>query len=618
MCGILGIMGNTLPQQSKLSQAMALIANRGPDHQDDCRITDDAWFGHTRLSIIDLSAAGNQPYQFENLTIAFNGMIYNHKILRTELEGKGYTFRSTSDTEVLIKAWHCWGADVLERLDGFFAFAVYDREDDKLILCRDHLGKKPLFWRHWGDGIAFASRLDAVEALTTKQPINKMAVPWLFYLKYIPAPLTAVHDVFKLDRGHYLQHSRHGTIIKKWSKTYGLDHTETAPQHTSPAALKQHIIAAVEKRLEADVPVSCLLSGGLDSSIVASIAARSVKLDTFTLSIDGNGNDFQFNEADIAAKTAQALNTNHHAVTLTENDALNSMTGLFTRVFDEPFADPASILNHLIFGELSKKSKVCLTGDGADELFGGYRRHQGHLLAHHPLANNAITRGVAKLMGPLLPDRRDNAAFEATRLLRRYLMSLNTTTSDGRSWLCRHDITPDLFNIPTDYLDKFSSWAHHYAGKMDPINTLLSTEMQWTIPGQMMVKSDRTSMDVGVEVRSPFLDQNVIETAFTLPGAIKLKRGQGKAILRSLFKDDVPSHIFNERKRGFEMPLQSWLKGPFSNYLAEITNADFLDDIGLNADVPQQWLTALYKKDTTTAADHLWTLIGLKSWLDAR
>jgi asparagine synthase (glutamine-hydrolysing) len=618
MCGILGLTGHARRDQSKLKQAMALIANRGPDHQEDCLIGNNTWFGHTRLSIIDLSADGNQPFQFQNLTLAFNGMIYNYKQLRDELRQQGYEFNSTSDTEVLIKAWHRWGLKTLAKLDGFFAFAIYDANAQRLFLCRDHLGKKPLYWRHWDDGIAFASRLDAVEAITQKQPLNKQAIPWLFYLKYIPAPLSAAQDIFKLDRGHYLEHDKNGTTIKKWSTTFGLDDDAVRPEAATPETLKQQIITAVKKRLEADVPISCLLSGGLDSSIVASIAARDINLDTFTLAVTGGSNDLQFNEAEIAAKTAAILGTNHHTITLTEDDALASMMGLFSRVFDEPFADPASVLNHLIFKHLSEQSKLCLTGDGADELFGGYRRHQGYLMAHHPLANNPIIRSMASLIAPMLPDRRDHGALEKIRLLRRYLMSLNDMTHDGRSWLCRHDITPDLFIGGGDHVNDFLAWPHHGTTSMDPINALLSIEMQWTIPGQMMVKTDRTSMDVGVESRAPFLDRNVIETAFALHGQTKLKRGQGKAILRDLFCDDVPSHVFNERKRGFEMPLKTWLHGPFQPYLDGVMDEAFLDEIALHPDTPKNWLSSLYHHGATTAADHLWTLIGLKAWLDAR
>ena len=618
MCGILGLVGAKRPGLSKAETAMRLIANRGPDHQDSYAISKEAWLGHARLSIIDLSSAGHQPYQFENLTIAFNGMIYNHKTLRDELRSQGYEFQSGSDTEVLIKAWHCWGEKALPKLDGFFAFAIYDQKDESLHLCRDHLGKKPLFWRHWQDGIAFASRLDAVEALTQQQPLNRDAVPWLFTLKYIPAPMTAVDDIFKLDRGHYLSHTKSGTKIIKWSQIYGLDEDGHKPASASPEVMKSFIIESVEKRLEADVPVSSLLSGGIDSTIVTTIASRMVKLDSFTLAIDGGSNNLQFNEADIAAKTAAALGTNHHTVTLTEDDALSSMDGLFSRVFDEPFADPASVLNHLIFKKLSECSKVCLTGDGADELFGGYRRHQGHLMALHPLANNIFMRSFAKLIGPVLPDRRDNAFFEKLRLIRRYLLSLNQATSDGRSWLCRHDIRSDHFIDASTVMADFTNFANEASADMDSINALLSMEMQWTVPGQMMVKSDRTSMDVGVEVRSPFLDRNVIETAFALPGQTKLQRNRGKAILRDLFREDLPSHIFEERKRGFEMPLQPWLSGPFSAYLEQLKNEEFLEKIGLRPKIVNAWISDLKHQQSTTAADNLWTLIGLHVWMQAR
>lgn len=599
---------------------MGLISNRGPDFQDICMAGKQAWFGHTRLAIIDLSANGNQPYQYEHLTLAFNGMIYNHNILRDELLEKGYQFNSSSDTEVLIKSWHCWGKEALAKFDGFFAFAIYDHDNDSLHLCRDHLGKKPLYWRHWDGGIAFASRLDAVEAITQKEPFNQASVPWLFYLKYIPAPMTASMNIFKIKPGHHLIHNSKGTTIERWSTVYGLNPDGAKPCATSPEALKDIIITAVEKRLEADVPVSTLLSGGLDSTIITTLASRFVKLDSFTLGIRSDSNNLQFDESAIAEKTAMILGTNHHSVMLAESDALESMDSLFTRVFDEPFADPAAILNHLIFSQVSKNSKVCLTGDGADELFGGYRRHQGYLMAHSYLANNPIMRLIARTLGPRLPDRRDNSIFEKIRLIRRYMMALEHANSDGRSWLCREDITPAMFTSETHHIDEFMSVPHgsDEVIRTDPVNALLSLEMQWTIPGQMMMKSDRTAMDVGIEVRAPFLDRNVIETAFTFPGSQKLARNNSKAILRHLFRDDVPHHILEEPKRGFEMPIKAWLKGPFANYVSQVNNPEFLGEIGLRQDVVQDWINALNLENSTTASDHLWTLIGLKIWFDSR
>ena len=618
MCGILGVTGKSQPTRSQIDKAIALIANRGPDHQDMVNIGTVACFGHTRLSIIDLSAAGNQPFQFEHLTLTFNGMIYNHHALREELRGHGYEFSSSSDTEVLIKAWHCWGQNALQKFDGFFAFAIYDREENSLHLYRDHIGKKPLYWRHWGDGIAFASRLDAVEALSQQEALRKDAVPWLFYLKYIPAPMSAVDNIFKLEAGHHLHFRNGNTMIRRWAKTFGLHDDGIRPTTTSAEDVKTAIVNAVKKRLDADVPVSTLLSGGLDSSIVTCIAAKMTKLDSFTLAIRSDGNVLQFDESGIAAKTAQILGTRHHTIMLEEADALSSIDRLFSQVFDEPFADPASVLNHLIFKALSAHSKVCLTGDGGDELFGGYRRHQGHLLAHQPLANNILMRMMARLFGPILPDLRDTPILERLRLLRRYLMALDYAKSDGRSWLTREDVGADFFSITTDHRERFADYRHDAGRNMDPINALLSLEMIWTIPGQMMVKNDRTSMDVGVEVRSPLLDHNVIETAFCLDGRQKLQRNNGKAILRKMFRDELPQHIFNEPKRGFEMPLKSWLAGPFAHYLDVVTAPDFLNAVGLRQEVVRSWVDALHSRNATTAANHLWSLIGLKAWMDGR
>jgi asparagine synthase (glutamine-hydrolysing) len=355
-----------------------------------------------------------------------------------------------------------------------------------------------------------------VEALSQQEALRKDAVPWLFYLKYIPAPMSAVENIFKLEAGHHLHFRNGNTMIRRWAKTFGLHDDGIRPAATSAEDVKTAILNAVKKRLDADVPVSALLSGGLDSSIVTCLAAKMTKIDSFTLAIRSDGNVLQFDESGIAAKTAQTLGTRHHTIMLEEADALSSMDGLFSQVFDEPFADPASVLNHLIFKALSAHSKVCLTGDGGDELFGGYRRHQGHLMAHHPLANNMLMRMMARLLGPILPDLRDTPILERLRLLRRYLMALDYAKSDGRSWLTREDVSADFFSITTDHRERFANYRHDAGKNMDPINALLSLEMIWTIPGQMMVKSDRTSMDAGVEVRSPLLDRDVIETAFCL------------------------------------------------------------------------------------------------------
>ena len=303
---------------------------------------------------------------------------------------------------------------------------------------------------------------------------------------------------------------------------------------------------------------------------------------------------------------------------LEENDALESMENLFSNIFDEPFADPASILNHLIFRRVASHYKVCLTGDGADELFGGYRRHQGHLLAQNSLFKNTLVRRMASVVASTLPDRRDSVFHEKVRLMARFLSSLENASSNGISWLSRSDTTLDNHISSFDVVSHLCEWENKAANNIDHINSLLSAEMQWTIPNQMMVKIDRTSMDVGLEVRSPFLDKTVIENAFSLPGSMKLKRGRGKAILRELFQHDLPPHIFNEKKHGFEMPLGTWLNGPFKKYTEAIMDDEFLEEIGVCNDLVDKWLSNLKLKKSNSAAEYLWTLIGLNVWLKNR
>jgi asparagine synthase (glutamine-hydrolysing) len=621
MCGILGLVHAQPPTSDQAKHAMAKIARRGPDHLDSHQINDNTWFAHSRLSIIDLSEKGHQPYQFDHLVITFNGVIYNYKELRKILTKKGYNFSSSSDTEVLIKAWHYWGDAALHKIDGFFSFAIYDKRHKTTYLCRDKIGKKPLFWRHWNAGVAFASRIDAVEAITQKEHIFTKAIQWLFYLKYIPEPLTALKNIFKLERGHCLVCNADGVHMYKWAKLKGVDSTSQQTVPATAEALKTSIEKAVEARLSADVPVSCLLSGGIDSSIVATIAARKTKLDSFTLAIGSQKNRKQFDESSVARKTAAIIGTNHHEIRLDESALLDVINPLFETILDEPLADPAAILNHHIFSKVSEGHKVCLTGDGADELFGGYRRHRGHVIAQSALLNNHLSRPFAKMLGRFMPDRRDSNYMEILRLARRYLMAVGSATNGGHNWLKNDDINESSF---TDSLDQNSKFATKMQAlgfdrqALDPINAMLALEIALTIPNQMMVKIDRTSMDLGVEVRSPFLDQAVIANAFSLPGKKKVNMVKGKIILREIFHGDLPAHVLEEKKRGFDLPVREWLEGPLQAHLHSALDEEFHSAIGLKTKTVQTWVNDLKKHGSNTASNHLWTLIGLKIWFDAR
>ena len=617
MCGILGIVHAGAINLDKVSASFSKIARRGPDHMGLTQIGQDSCFAHARLSIVDLSEKGNQPYCFENLVITFNGMIYNYLPLREELRSAGYNFESSSDTEVLIKAWHWWGPEALHRLDGFFSFGLYDKRQECLFLCRDKIGKKPLYWREWHGGLAFASRLDAIETLTKQEQLCTDAIQWLFYLKYIPEPLSALKNVHKIERGGLLRFDKTGVKIERWGSIKGVDYRSSSHAAVTDENLKFSIEKAVSSRLVADVPVSCLLSGGIDSTIISTIASRSVKLNTFTLAIESKRNTAQFNESAIAHQTAKIIKSDHHEIMLNERAIADSMEHLFEQVFDEPIADPAAALNHQIFRKVSSMSKVCLTGDGADEVFGGYRRHQGQLLSNHIFFNNKITKFLIRPLSSLVPDRRDNWALEKLRLVARYLQAVEHTSTSGQAWLTNPDIIGSMFSNDFDHvaaLNKKVEGTQLSETDADQINKMLAFEVASTIPNQMMVKVDRTSMDSGVEVRSPFLDQQVVELAFTRNGGDKVRIGRGKAILRSIFKAELPSHVVKQRKRGFDLPIMELLEGPLRNHLEDASCRDFHAQIGIRSATVERWLADAKNHRSHSAANHLWTLIGLKIW----
>ena len=617
MCGILGFIHTSGINSNQLNSSLFKIARRGPDHQGSTQIDHESFFAHSRLSIIDLSERGHQPYSFQQLVITFNGMIYNYRSIRDELRDAGYKFESSSDTEVLIKAWHFWGPKSLDKLEGFFSFGLYDRNKKVLFLCRDKIGKKPLYWRKWHGGLVFASRLDAIETLTQPEPVCPEAVQWLFYLKYIPEPLTAVKDIHKLERGHLLKFDKNGVQIEKWGGLQGVDQAKSNPLAASTANLKLSIEEAVNSRLVADVPISCLLSGGIDSTVIATIASRSVRLNTFTLAIESKKNKSQFDESLIARQTAKELRSNHHEIRLNEQAVLNSIEHLFNRVFDEPIADPAAVLNQHIFKHVSEFSKVCITGDGADEIFGGYRRHQGHLLSNHFAFNNVIAKRIIGYGRSLIPDRRETWALEQLRYVARFLKAAEYASDSGHRWLVNTDITGSMFRNDFDHATAFDRRVEdqNVAGpELDQINKMLALELLSTIPNQMMVKVDRTSMDTGLEVRSPFLDQKVIELAFTRSGKDKVRFGRGKALLRSMFKAELPSHVLKQRKRGFDLPVLEMLEGPLRQQLENALCKDFHAEIGIRSETVDTWVASTKAHKSNAAANHLWTLMGLKQW----
>ena len=384
MCGFLGYLtccsnepergAEAIVTEEARQQALKTVENRGPDAIGEWQDR-HFWIGHRRLSIVDTASRGNQPMRYRNHVIAFNGMIYNYKDIRQTLIQKGYTFHTDTDTEVLLAGWIEWRQDLLPRLHGMFAFALWDTDKKYLILARDRFGKKPLYFRNWRDIFAFGSRFDAIEALTETVQISNDALSWLVTLKYIPDPFTASDEIHKLPAGHLLEIFGDKQTITKWYHSHPDTEALSLPVSNLRQKLRSSLDQAVAERLVSDVPIACFLSGGIDSSIIAFLASSHKHIDTFTARFD----DSLFDESKMARKTAKHLGTNHHEVCLKQEDQFEMIDQLLNSALDEPFGDSSALPSLFVSKAIKHQATVALSGDGADELFGGYNKYQGEL-----------------------------------------------------------------------------------------------------------------------------------------------------------------------------------------------------------------------------------------------
>ncbi|MSP67941.1 MAG: asparagine synthase (glutamine-hydrolyzing) [Alphaproteobacteria bacterium] len=626
MCGIAGLvdLGGLAPEPTagRLSAAVARLRPRGPDGEGTWRDAHVA-FGHTRLAIIDLGPGGAQPMQGHGRVITFNGEIYNYRHLRRELEAAGHHFTTRSDTEVILAGWRAWGPALLPRLTGMFAFALWDPAARELVLARDRFGKKPLLFHHAGERLAFASDLVALEHLLgSAQPIDHQALRLLFTLRYVPEPRAIAAGVAKVPAGHLARFRAGSLVIERWFDLGAERGATYGDEGQAGRDLVAAFDAAVADRLVADVPVGAFLSGGIDSALVAAAAVRAGKsLSTFTVGFAGAPDYYE--ERPAARVVAEALGTDHHEVVVDAGQALASLDSVFDGL-DEPFADSSAVNVHLLARAVRPSVKVVLTGDGADELFAGYRKHQGELWAGCYQRLPATLRH--RLIEPLvarLPEGKSHPLLEAGRRLRRF------TTHAGGDAVCRQAgwarLLPEtdlerLFAAPVPGISVEGMIAdlRAAAGDVDSVNRMLAADIGLGLVGDMLVKVDRMSMASGLEVRCPFLDQRVALIAAAMPGAYKLAPGAGKRILRRAFADRLPAATFRRPKRGLEVPIATWLQGPLAERVRAAIDPVRLARQGLfRPELPAVWWRDLCSGVRDTA-EPLWTLIAFQAWAERR
>jgi asparagine synthase (glutamine-hydrolysing) len=570
MCGIVGAAGRAEGAQDFLGVQCGTLSHRGPDASGEWRSPDRRIsLGHRRLSIIDLSAAASQPMTDSagDLELVLNGEIYNYRELRKTLEQRGHRFRSASDTEVLLEAYREWGTECLPHVNGMFAFGLYDARKGKLFLARDRAGEKPLFYYRTDGRLGFASELKAlmIDPAFSRR-LDPEALDHYLAYGYVPGDLCLLKGVHKLPPAHALTYDVESDGLSVW-RYWNL------PEPANQAAvdseqlvdeLDELLAESVRLQLVADVPVGVLLSGGVDSSLITAMAARvsSSPVRTFTITLPGHGS---YNEGPYAKLVASHFGTRH--TELVAEPATVELLPELARQYDEPIGDSSMIPTYLVSRLIRGSCTVALGGDAGDELFGGYMHHSRiqAQLRWRRFMPSLLKRAIGSASGMLPTGVRG----------RTYLRSL--TLPDHDSWIgaslhfdsaTRRRLAPltrALVGTPPEtYRLKLGSHGHSVLQKMTVADFLTY------LPEDILVKVDRASMLASLEVRAPFLDHRIIEFAFgKVPDHLRATTSERKILLRRLAGRLLPPALDINRKQGFSIPLDTWFKGPWGDYLAE-------------------------------------------------
>ena len=619
MCGITGILAfNSLGKKyvSKIDAATKSLQNRGPDG-DGIYQHQQLALGHRRLSIIDTSNAASQPFTdtTERYTIVFNGEIFNYKQLRIQLERKGFTFKSHSDTEVLLYLFIADKEKCLSQLDGEFAFAIYDKQSEQLFIARDRFGVKPLYYYKDADRFVFASEMKALIAFEIPKKIDTASLQTYLHLNYIPSPHSIFEKVWKLPAGNYITIESDGRINQQnyYSISNAYDETHLLDYEASKQELKKLLEYAVEQRMIADVPLGSFLSGGIDSSIITAIAAQRTKhLNTFSI---GYKDEPLFDETEFAQLLSKKYKTQHTVFQLSNVDLFEDLHTMLNYI-DEPFADSSALAVNILSMHTKKHVKVALSGDGADELFAGYNKHEAELIA----AGNGLRARVLKASYPLLkhlPKSRNSVSGNTLRKLQKFSEGMNLTDSE-RYWRWAgftNDNTDECLLLKTspDYAIRKKEILKHITSDY---NSVLLTDMQLVLENDMLVKVDRMSMNQSLEVRVPFLDHKIVDFAFTLPVNYKIEGNQRKKILKDAFKSMLPEELFHRKKQGFEVPLLKWFRTDLKSLIQEELLADdFIKEQKIfKLEEIKKLKRQLFSSNPNDSIAKIWALIVFQYW----
>jgi asparagine synthase (glutamine-hydrolysing) len=574
MCGIFGIKyidSARLANKQLVIDSTDLMSHRGPDDAGYW-VQGSVGLGHRRLSIIDLSPLGHQPMFNEDgcVGLVYNGEIYNYQELYKPLCDKGHTFRSRSDTEVIIHAYEEWGFDCVNQFNGMFAFGIWDERKQSLWIVRDRLGIKPLYYYWNGDVFIFSSEIKPIlKTGFVKPEMNEKVLDAYFSLGYVPGPETMFRNIKKVMPGHYLSlHAGKLTDTEYWDFAYVEDNILSYREYEEK--LEVLLQDSIRKRLRSDVPLGVFLSGGLDSSTVVALMSDMISdpINTFTVGYDMSRN---FSEEPFAEMVATKFNTKHHVFKLEPDDFFTSIEKL-VEFAEEPIVEPAAIALYHISKLARQSATVLLSGEGSDEILAGYFLYD---------IMSKIDKIQKYVPSPLLRLVKSASVFSNQLKIKKYsdwlclpLERRYQGTSSYLTDMMKKDLySKEFYDSKGNYLeDTFSAYFAKVGSKPDSLAKMLYVDTKTWLVDDLLVKADKMTMAASIELRVPFLDYRMVELAASFPSDIKLASGNGKAILKSIMKNKLPESIVNRKKMGFPVPIDNWFGSELKKSLDLLEN----------------------------------------------
>ncbi|HAP01407.1 MAG TPA: asparagine synthase (glutamine-hydrolyzing) [Bacteroidetes bacterium] len=625
MCGIAGIY--SLKNENRkwfdsLQSVTDSLKKRGPDAGNIWQNNNVA-LAHRRLSIIDVSENANQPLwdESKNYCIIFNGEIFNYRELKTELVKQGVSFLTQSDTEVVLQLFIREGEKFLNRLNGFYALAIYDSINNKMLVARDRYGVKPLYYFFDESVFVFASEMKGMVNFPVNREIDLVSLSLYFRLNYIPQPRSIFKNIKQLNPGSYFFLDGKSPVEEK--KFYSIPFVSSKKIHAhdyeeSKKKLVELTDDAVKRRLISDVPLGAFLSGGIDSSVVVAMAARHTDhLKTFSI---GFRDEPFFDETQYAELVARKFKTEHTVFSLTTDDLLHDLFDVLDYI-DEPFADSSAIPVHILSRHTREKVTVALSGDGADELFGGYMKHVGEYKIRNAGTVEKIISSFDFLLRAM-PQSRNGKISNTIRRMNKLSQGMKMNVKDRYWKFCTiggdeyvNNLLQDKWKTNSNELQIEKEFFLKPLNTSDDMNEVLLADMTLVLPSDMLTKVDRMSMANSLEVRTPFLDYRMVDFAFSLPAGYKINGNSRKRIVQDAFREILPKELYNRPKQGFEVPLLNWFRTKLKNTIDELTSKEFIESQSVfNYNSILKLKEKLHSNNPGDSAAQIWAIIVFQYW----